>query len=71
MQNVANKYKNYNIYILGNDSNKIIRIYIFRDDWWLVQGLPIFITGLFVRKLFGRTEYQHWIMKVIKILTAE
>ena len=35
-----------------------------RNDWWLPVGMAGFIAGLFVRRMFGSTEYQYWVMQV-------
>lgn len=32
-------------------------------DWWLSEGLSLFISGLFIRRMFGSTEYQFYIME--------
>ncbi len=37
---------------------------LFRNDWWLPTGIAGFITGLFCKKSFGSTDYQHWVAQV-------
>ena len=37
---------------------------LYRNDWWLPVGMAGFIAGLFVRRMFGSTEYQYWVMQV-------
>ncbi|KAL5486754.1 hypothetical protein EMCRGX_G019273 [Ephydatia muelleri] len=33
------------------------------SDWWLPLGIAGFMAGLYLKKAFGGTEYQHWIMQ--------
>lgn len=33
------------------------------SDWWLPVGIAGFMAGLYLKKAFGGTEYQHWIMQ--------
>ena len=41
-----------------------ISILNYRADYWLLSGISKYLTGLFLKKMFGNNEYRHWLKKV-------
>ena len=40
------------------------------NEWWLINGLASFYSGLFVKKLFGNNEYKYMIYKKMNDVCA-
>lgn len=39
-------------------------LFFFRSDFWLSRGISGYLFGLFMKKMFGKNEYRHWIREV-------
>ena len=48
-----------------------IFVYFFRADLWLIRGMALYLTGLFLKKMFGNNEYRYWLMKVSEFFLAQ
>jgi len=40
------------------------------NEWWLINGLASFYSGLYIKKLFGNNEYKYMIYKKMKDVCA-
>lgn len=49
------------------DCNNLLQLTVFllnRSDLWLARGISGYMFGLFMKKMFGKNEYRHWIREV-------